>query len=49
MIREMDKRIPDENSNVGMTSADAGFMAKTLKTVIKNIAIMNDELSVSFC
>ncbi|VDI80024.1 Hypothetical predicted protein, partial [Mytilus galloprovincialis] len=45
MIREMDKRIPDENSNVGMTSADAGFMAKTLKTVIKNIAIMNDELS----
>lgn len=49
MIREMYKRIPDEHSNVGMTSADAGFMAKTLKTIIKNKAMMNDELSVSFC
>lgn len=49
MIREMGKRTPDENSNVGMTSADAGFMAKTLKTIIKNKAMMNDGLSVSFC
>ncbi|CAC5409625.1 PKD1L2 [Mytilus coruscus] len=45
MIREMDKRTPDAESNVGMTSADAGFMAKTLKTAIKNKALMNNKLS----
>ncbi|CAG2214940.1 PKD1L2 [Mytilus edulis] len=46
MVTIMDEKTPDENSEMGLNSEDAGFVAKAVKTIISNKALFTDKTSV---
>ncbi|XP_052083583.1 uncharacterized protein LOC127720879 [Mytilus californianus] len=45
MVTTMDEKTPDENSEMGLNSEDAGFVAKAVNTIISNKALFTDKTS----